>query len=211
MAITKLSVKPRTLSGSANARRLRAEDHIPGVLYGHGMTPLSVTVERRDLRVALSGPAGVNTVLNLDVDGASYSAVVKELQRHPVKRTVSHIDFLQVSMNEAITVQVPVHLHGEAKAVTAEGGLVDPAVDTIEVVCTPATMPPEIVVDITNMQPGDVIRLADVTLPANVTATGDPDMTIVTILYPAGETASETASESEAGEGDSAEAADSAE
>jgi len=169
-------------TGSAAARRMRTEGHIPGVLYGRGMTPVSFTVERRDLRIALSGPAGTNTVLELQVDGRSYPAVVKELQRHPIKRTVNHIDFLQVNMNEEITVSVPLRLEGEAKAVLAEGGLVDPAVDTIEVTTTPTNMPNEFVVDVTEMQPGDVIRLADLPMPSGVTATGDPEMAIVTIL-----------------------------
>ena len=169
-------------TGSAAARRLRTEGHIPGVLYGHGMTPVSVTIERRELRLALSGPAGANTVLDLQVDGRSYPAVVKDMQRHPIRRTVSHIDFLQVNMNEEITVTVPLRLEGEAKAVIAENGLVDPAVDSIEVTTTPNNMPNEFVIDITDMQPGDVIRLGDVPMPAGVTATGDPEMAIVTIL-----------------------------
>ena len=169
-------------TGSSASRRLRAEGHIPGVIYGRGMEPVSVTIERRDLRIALSGPAGVNTVLELRVDGRSYPAVVKDLQRHPVKRTVNHIDFLQVNMNEEITVAVPLRLEGEAKAVLAEGGLVDPAVDTIEVHTTPTDMPNEFVVDVTDMQPGDVIRLGDLPMPAGVTTTGDPEMAIVTIL-----------------------------
>ena len=169
-------------TGSAAARRLRTEGHIPGVLYGRGMTPVSVTVERRDLRIALSGPAGTNTVLELQVDGRSYPAVVKELQRHPIKRTVNHIDFLQVNMNEEITVHIAFRIEGESKAVAAAGGLVDPAVDTIEVTTTPTNMPNEFVVDITEMQPGDVIRLADLPMPNGVTATGDPEMAIVTIL-----------------------------
>ena len=91
-----------------------------------------VALERRDLRLALSGAAGVNTVLQLEVGGASYPTVIKDLQRHPIKRTVSHIDFLAVDMNETIHVQVPLRLQGEAKAVLSEGGLVDAAVDTIE-------------------------------------------------------------------------------
>ena len=81
-----------------------------------GMTPVSVAVGRRDLRLALRGPAGINTVLDLDVDGTEYPAVVKDLQRHPVRRTVTHIDFLQVNLDEAITVSVPLRLEGEAKA-----------------------------------------------------------------------------------------------
>lgn len=146
------------------------------------MTPLSIVVERRDLRVALSGPAGVNTILDLVIDGKSYPAIVKELQRHPVKRNVSHIDFLQINMSEEITVSVPVHLVGTAKAVVADGGLVDPAVDTIEVRCTPANVPNDISIDITNMTSNDVIRLADIAMPAGVVALGDPDMPVVTVL-----------------------------
>lgn len=189
MSTTTLVATPRTTSGSAAARRLRAADHIPGVLYGQGMEPISVTVERRDLRLALSGPAGVNALLSLEVAGTKYPAVVKELQRHPIKRTVSHIDFFQVNMNEAITVNVPVRLEGEAKAVIAAGGLVDPAVDSIEVSCTPGNMPNEIVIDISNLQPVEVIRLGSLKMAKGVTALGDPEMAVVSILHTAGEAA----------------------
>ncbi len=200
MSNTKLAALPRNTTGSPAARRLRAEGHIPGVIYGQGMTPISVTIERRELRLALSGPAGSNTVLSLEVDGKSYPAVVKDMQRHPIRRTVAHIDFLQVNMNEEITVSVAVHIVGESKAVAAEGGLVDAAVDTIEVSCTPNNMPNAFEIDVTEMQPGDVIRLADVPMPKGVTALGDPEMPIVTILIT-------SAAEAEA---DVAEAAESA-
>jgi len=193
MSETKLVAQLRSTKGSPAARRLRAEGHIPGVLYGQGMSPVSVTVERRELRLALSGPAGSNTVLSLQVEGKSYPAVVKEMQRHPVKRAVSHIDFLQVNMNEEITVSVPLHLIGEAKAVLADGGLVDKAVDHIDVTCTPNDMPNSFDVDITEMQPHDVIRLSDLTMPKGVTALGDPDMPIVTILTTSAAEAAEAA------------------
>lgn len=209
MSNTKLAAQPRTATGSSAARRLRAEGHIPGVIYGQGMTPISVTVERRELRLALSGPAGSNTVLSLEVDGKSYPAVVKEMQRHPIRRTVAHIDFLQVNMNEEITVSVPVHLVGEAKAVAAEGGLVDAAVDTIEVSCTPSNMPNAFEIDVTDMQPGDIIRLADVPMPKGVTSLGDPETPIVTILVTSAAEAEAAEAEAEAAE--SAEAADDAE
>ncbi|MEN9647143.1 MAG: ribosomal protein [Actinomycetota bacterium] len=203
---TKLVAQSRTASGSAAARRMRAEGHIPAVVYGQGMSPLSVSVERRELRLALSGAAGVNTVLSLEVEGTTYPAVVKELQRHPIKRTVSHIDFLTVNMNEELTVHVPLRLEGEAKAVASEGGLVDPAVDTIEVSCTPGNIPAEFVIDISEMQPHDVIRLADVPMPKGVTALGDPEMPVVTVLVTAAATAG-AAAEGE-GEADAAESGD---
>jgi large subunit ribosomal protein L25 len=169
-------------TGSANARRMRREDHIPAIVYGQGMEPIKVSVVRRELRVALSGPAGVNTVLDLTVDGTVYPAIVKDMQRHPVRRTVSHIDFLQVNLNEEIVIAVPVRLEGEAKAVIDEGGLVDPAVDTIDVLTTPRNIPNEIVIDVTDMTMDTVITLGDITLPAGVTAVADPDMAVVTVL-----------------------------
>jgi large subunit ribosomal protein L25 len=98
-------------TGSPAARRMRREDHIPAVVYGQGMQPITISVVRRDLRVALSGSAGVNTVLDLTVDGKVYPAIVKELQRHPVRRTVSHVDFLQVNLNEEITISTSARRH----------------------------------------------------------------------------------------------------
>ena len=146
------------------------------------MSPVSLVVDRRDLRTALSGPAGVNTILDLSVDGTVYPAIVKELQRHPVKRTVNHVDFIQIDMSAELTVSVPVRLEGTAKAVVAEGGLVDPAVDTIEVRCTPRNVPNEVVIDVTDMTVLDVIRLGSINFPDGVVPTGDPEMPIVTVL-----------------------------
>ncbi len=208
MSQTTLVATPRTGSGSPAARRLRADGHIPGVLYGRGMEPISVTVERREFRMALSGPAGANTVLALQVGGNSYPAVVKEMQRHPIRRTVNHIDFLQVNMNEEITVHVAVRLEGESKAVAAAGGLVDPAVDSLEVSCTPTNMPNEFVIDITDMQPDTVIRLSDIPMPKGVTPLGDPDMPVVTVLTTAAEVEEPAAAVEGEAEGDDAPAAD---
>jgi len=208
MSQTTLVATPRTGSGTPAARRLRAEGHIPGVLYGRGMEPISVTVERREFRMALSGPAGVNTVLALQVGGSSYPAVVKEMQRHPIRRTVNHVDFLQVNMNEEITVHVAVRLEGESKAVSAMGGLVDPAVDSLEVSCTPTDMPNEFVIDITDMQPDTVIRLSDIPMPKGVTALGDPDMPVVTVLTTAAEIEEPAADVEGEAEGEDAPAAE---
>jgi large subunit ribosomal protein L25 len=191
---TTIAAEARVASGSRAANRLRGEDKIPGVIYGHGMDPVLVTVNRRELRVALSGAAGSNTVLDLKVDGKVHSTVIKELQRHKVRHNVTHIDFQVVRMDEEITVDVPVVLHGEAKAVLNDGGLVDPSVDTLPIVTTPRNIPTEIAIDITDMQVGDVIRVADIVLPAGVTTSADPDMPVVTVLV----TRAAVAAESEA-------------
>ena len=211
MSQTTLVAQTGRETGSSASRRLRNADVIPGVLYGQGMSPVSVAVGRRDLRLALSGPAGFNTVLSLEVDGKKYPAVIKDVQRHPVTRNVNHIDFLQIDMKELLTVAVPLRLEGEAKAVMAQGGLVDPSVDTIEVECTPDNMPNEFVVDISEMQPGDVIRLSDLAMPAGVVALGEPDLAIVTALHGFSDAELESDAAPEAAEGDDAAAGDAAE
>lgn len=179
---TTLRLTSGRAEGSAAARRLRRQESIPAVLYGLGMSPVSVAVERSALRLALSGPAGVNTILTLEVDGNSYPAVVKDMQRHPVRRTVAHVDFMRIDLSEELTVSVPVHLVGTAKAVLSDGGLVDAAADSLEIVTTPANMPSEIAVDVSNMQMGDVIRLSEITMPAGCRAVGDPEMPVVTTV-----------------------------
>lgn len=200
MASTVLVANTGRPTGSSAARRLRRADSIPGVVYGHGMEPLSVAVTRRDLRLALSGAAGINTVLDLTVDGTVYPAIVKDLQRHPVRRTVLHVDFLQVNLDEEITVAVPLRLEGEATAVHQGGGLVDPSVDTIEVVTTPRRIPPEFVVDISGMDMDSVVRLADLPMPEGVTPTGDPESPIVTVLTMRAEVAEIEAADAELAE-----------
>jgi large subunit ribosomal protein L25 len=200
MASTVLVANTGRPTGSAASRRMRTEDNIPGVLYGHGMSPVSVSVGRRDLRLALSGAAGLNTVLDLTVDGKVYAAIVKELQRHPVRRNVAHIDFLQVNLDEEITVSVPLRLEGEATKVANGGGLVDPAVDSIEVTTTPRTIPDEFVVDISAMDMDTVIRLSDIPMPAGVTPTGDPESPVVTVLTMRAELAEIEAADAEVAE-----------
>lgn len=174
-----LVATPGRETGSAASRRLRAEDRIPAVVYGHGTDPLSVSIERRDLRLAVSGANGFNTVLSLQVGGSTHVALIKDVQRHPVKRTVSHVDFLIVNPDEKIRVHVPFHLAGESKAVNQSGGRVDPAVDHIDLFTTPNQMPSEVRVDITDLQPGQVLHLRDLQLPAGCTAAGDPDMPVI--------------------------------
>ena len=179
---TTLLATPGRISGSAEARRLRRDEKIPAVIYGQGMDPVSVVVDRRDLRIALSGAAGTNTILDIKLGNESYPAVIKDMQRHPVRRTVAHVDFMRINMTAELHVNVPVHLTGEAKAVLSEGGLVDAAVDTIEIITTPANMPNEILIDVSGMQPHDVIRLGDIKLPAGCRAVGEPDMAVVTAI-----------------------------
>lgn len=210
MSETVLQAESGRTTGSAESRRLRGEDRIPGVVYGHGMDPLSVSVVRRDLRVALSGAAGLNTILDLTVDGNVYPTLVKDIQRHPVRRNVQHIDFIQVNLNEEVTVAVPVRLEGTAKDVESEGGLVDLTMNEIEVVTTPRNIPDEIVIDVSEMDMDTTIRVSDVPLPTGVVATADPEFPVVTVLTmrtPVLDAEEAAAAEAtEAGEGEDGEA-----
>jgi large subunit ribosomal protein L25 len=192
-------------TGSGSARRLRAAGKVPGVVYGHGMQPVAIAVDHRELRHALSGPAGVNAVLNLSVDGKAQPTVVKALQRDPLKRVVSHVDFLVVKMDEAITIEVPIVLEGEAKAVLAEGGIVEHQMVALTVTTTPANIPEHFTIDVTNLQPGESIRVSELTLPSGVTTDVDPDTVVVLAATTRAEIEEEEAAEGEAAEGEEGE------
>ncbi len=217
MSETILNAETGRRTGSSDSRRLRAEDRIPAVVYGHGMEPLSISVKRRELRVALSGAAAMNTILDLTVDGKVYPSIIKDIQRHPVKRNVAHIDFIQVNLNEEITVSVPIILEGEAKEVLANNGLVDLAIQELQVRTTPRQIPDSIIIDVTDMTIDSVIRIEDIKLPAGVEAIGEPDSPVATVLVMRSSESEDAeaaaAAEGEAGEaadGDAAEAGDSA-
>ncbi len=182
MSETVLTAEVGRRAGSSDARRLRAEGKIPAVVYGHGMDPLSVSVDRRELRQALSGTAGMNTILDVTVDGTVYPSLIKDIQRHPVKRSVQHIDFIQVNLNEEIVVAIPIHLEGEAKDVSANNGLVDLTMQELLVRTTPRNIPDGVTIDVTEMTMDTVIRVEDLPLPSGVTAEADPEAPVVTVL-----------------------------
>lgn len=182
MSETVLQAEVGRRAGSADARRLRADGKIPAVVYGHGMDPISVSVDRRELRQALSGGAGMNTILDLTVDGTVYPSLIKDIQRHPVKRSVQHIDFIQVNLNEEVVVSIPIHLEGEAKDVSANGGLVDLTMQELQVRTTPRNIPDGVIIDVSEMTMDTVIRIEDIALPSGVAAEADADTPVVTVL-----------------------------
>lgn len=196
-------------TGSRATGRLRAAGKIPGVLYGHGLAPVPLAVDRRELRHALSGPAGVNAVVRLQVGSETHPTVVKDLQRHPVRRNVTHIDFIVVRMDEVITVDVPIVLEGEAKRLQQDGGVIEQALTSLAVITTPATIPPQITIDISNLAVGDIVRVGDLVLPAGVTSDLDPETAVLIAAGSAALEAEVAAAEGEAeGEGDEAGAAE---
>lgn len=209
MAEITLQATTGRTTGSRASGRLRAEGKVPGVVYGLGQEPQAISVVWRELRAALTGEAGLNALIDLHIDGAAGDLVmVKELQRHPVRRDVLHVDFLRVSRDQAITVEVPIVLTGEAAAVR-EGGVVDQALYALAISAKPADIPNEIEVDITELGVGDAIRVADLQLPSGVSTDHDPEDAIVTGAVPQAEASPEPAEgeEGEAAEGEAGEAA----
>ena len=184
MADVRLAVALRPDRGSARSGRLRKTGQIPAVVYGTGHEPIPVSVDARELRNALSGEAGLNALLELQMDGETHSAMARELQRHPVKGTLQHVDFQIVRLDQVMTVDVPVELTGEANDVTSQGGEVLQDLVTLTVHATPRSIPSVLEVDISSLEIGHVIRLHDIQLPEGVTCDLDPETVVATGLAP---------------------------
>ncbi len=180
MAEITLVAEPGRATGSSESRRLRAAGRIPAVVYGHGMEGISISVDGRELRHALSGESGTNQLLELKVGSDRHLAMARVLQRHPVRNTVVHVDFQVVRRDEVISAEVPIVLVGEAKAVAQEQGLVEQPLNALTVRATPGRIPNSIDIDISDLKVGEGIRVGDLKLPSGVT-TDVPEDEIVVI------------------------------
>ena len=161
--------------GTRPSRRLRRVGQIPGVVYGLGGESVAVAVNARELRSALNTEAGLNALLTLDVDGDRQLSLVKELQHHPVRNEVIHVDFIRVDADVAVEVEVRVVLEGEATAVSNEDGVVDQVAFSVAVLAKPEAIPNELSIDIGEMVMGDAVRTGDLELPEGVELAGDPE------------------------------------
>jgi len=184
MAEIALKAAVREARGSSSSRRLLHSGRIPAVVYGHGDAPLAIDVDARALRSALTTPSGVNALLDLDVDGSHHLAIARELQRHPVRHTVTHVDFQVVSRDEIVSADVAVNLIGEPLEVTRAGGNVEHLVLSVTVKATPANIPSHLELDISALTIGDIITIADLTLPKGVTIEADPETAVVVAHAP---------------------------
>jgi large subunit ribosomal protein L25 len=190
-------------TGSRASSRLRHEGKIPAVIYGHGTDPLAITVDARSFRAALSGDAGLNALLNLDLAGKATLAMAKDIQRHPVRGTVSHVDFLIVNRDEVITADIPIVLVGEAEALHRADGTVEQALFNLTIHAKADAIPNSIEVDISDLLVGDSIRVDDLDLPAGSTTDIDGETAVVIGQPP--QMGEEAAAEGEAAEGETAE------
>lgn len=165
-------------TGTRPSKRLRREQRIPAVVYGLSQDPVSIDVAWADLRVALTTDAGVNAVIHLEIAGEKQMSIVKDIQRHPVRRDVTHVDFLRIDPDQDVTVDVPLVMIGEAKAVTDADGMVDQNLFSLTVNASPENIPNELEMDISALGIGDSLRVSDIVLPAGVTTDVDPEETV---------------------------------
>ena len=159
-------------------RRLRREGKIPAVIYGHGTDPLPVAIVARELRIALNSEAGANQLLSLDTGSGTYLALAREMQRHPVAQTVTHVDFIIVRRDEVISADVPIVLVGEALEVQHGDGLVDQQMFTLAINALPTAIPSAIEADISELTIGGQVRVSDLSLPTGVTTDIDPESAV---------------------------------
>jgi large subunit ribosomal protein L25 len=194
---TQLDVKSRSADGSRAARRLRRAGNVPGVLYGGGEDPVSFEVNARELRLAL---AATGAVLDLSIDGSKATpAVLKETQRDAVRGDTTHVDLLRVRLDIAIHAVVPLELTGlENSPGAKEGGVVEQIAREVNVEALPTSIPEVIVHDIGEMQIGDTLTLAAISVPEGVKFLDDPEETVVaTLSAPKLQTESDTEIEAE--------------
>ncbi|MDP5064467.1 MAG: 50S ribosomal protein L25/general stress protein Ctc [Haliea sp.] len=189
--------------GKGASRRLRRlADQVPAIIYGGEKAPQPLTIIRKDLEKSLENEAFFSHVLLLNIGGKKEKVILKDLQRHPARNSVTHADFLRVNENVAIKVHVPIHFLNEqtCHGVKVQGGMIQHQANDIEVLCLPTDIPEFIAVDMADVKTGDIIHLSDIALPAGVVSVAlslgeDHDLAIASVVAPKGGSDSEGSSE----------------
>jgi large subunit ribosomal protein L25 len=204
MADVTLTAQRRTAGGKRPAGRVRREGLVPAVVYGLGSDNVSVSVPSRELLHILAGGTGMNTLITLSIDGTDELAMARQLQRHPVKGTLLHVDFVRVRADQTIQAEVPVHLAGDAEG-AARGGVLEQLVHTLTVEAKPSDFPPSIEHDISALEIGGQVYVRDLAVPSGVTVLQSEDDLVAQISAP------RVAEAEEGAEGEAAEGAPAAE
>jgi large subunit ribosomal protein L25 len=181
---TILKATARDGRGKGAARRLRAEGLVPGVLYGHGLKPISISLSSQDLLHFFHATHGAATVVDLEVDGKKHLAIPREIQRDHLHGRYVHIDFLEVRRDEKVKMSVEIHETGEAPGVKT-GGVIEHHLREVEIECLPGDVPEQITADISGLELGDMLRLGDITVPDGVTFLTDPTTPVISVVTPA--------------------------
>ena len=180
-----VNAQVRDETGKGAMRRMRAQGHVPGVIYGAGKDPQRITVPGNELRRQLENEAFFSHILTVSVGGEKVQAVLKDLQRHPASYDVTHVDFLRVKATERLTMRVPLHFVNEDTAPGAKaGGVFNHLMNDVEISCLPADLPEYIDVDMGAMELGGSMLLSELQLPDGVSLTVDTsenDQSMVTL------------------------------
>jgi large subunit ribosomal protein L25 len=212
MSEYQLAAESRTDTGKGAARRVRAAGRVPAVLYGHGIKPEHLSINAREFGQALRS-GGANALLELQLGKTRHLALAREVQRHPVRGTFTHVDFLVVRRGEKVTVSVPVHLTGSAPGVL-QGGILDQDLHQLSVEAEVTAVPEAIEADVSGLEIGDVLRVGDLKAPAGATVLDDAEASVVSVVAPTVEPAAaeeEEGAEAAEGEGAAEGAAESSE
>ena len=181
---TALTADVRQDTGKGAARRLRASGRVPGILYGHGMEPVKLSISGQDLLHLFHATAGSSVLVDLKVNGATHLAIPREIQRDHIHGRFVHIDFLAVRRDQKITLAVEVHEVGDAPGIRA-GGVIEHHLREIEIECLPKDVPETIPADITSMEIGDLLRVSDIPVPSGVVFLTAADTPVISVIQPA--------------------------
>jgi len=183
MAAT-LNATARTGSGKGGARKLRASGKVPAVVYGHGDKNVPLALDRHELELLLHAISVENTVISLVTDGGTGKDVlIRDVQMHPYRPEVLHVDFIQLHAGEVIRMKIPVRLSGNPAGVRDEGAVLDQVIYDLEVECLPGNIPEAFEVDVSNLGVGESVRVHDVSLP-NVRILADGELPIASVVPP---------------------------
>jgi large subunit ribosomal protein L25 len=182
MPVIPLTGTRRDDVGKGAARKARAAGRIPAVLYGHGETPVALSVSARDFELAVRRQGG-NPIIGLALAESEFTALIRDVQYDPISHDIIHLDFQHISLTETIEVEVPVKLVGLAIGVKDGGGILEPILRELKVRCLPTAIPPSIEVDVTALNIGDSIHVGTVSVP-DVVILNDAEATIVTVVPP---------------------------
>src|SRR6266536_1192864 len=181
-----LAATPRETTGKGPARQARFKKQIPAVIYGHGRPTQPLLVDGQSLEKALSGVEPASTVIELTVDGKKTRALIREIQRHPVRPDIIHVDFYEIHAHEKVTLKVPVHLVGAPDGVRNAGGVLDQVTREVEIEVLPEQIPDRVELDVTALKIGDSLHVRDLVIPKAVIFTG-AELTIATVVPPRAE------------------------
>jgi len=186
MSTLKITAEARESTGKGVARKLRQAGKIPAVLYGKGQGGVSLSLDSYELNLLLSTAGARTSVLELEVkDGGKDSkknVLIKEVQKHPFKDLILHMDLLEIALDQEITVKVPIEIVGTAKGVKIDGGILEMKRRELEISCLPDIIPNSITVDVTELEIGDTIHVESVTVGEGITLIYDVNFTILTVI-----------------------------